>query len=151
MGTGWLIAPDLLVTAGHCAFDHQYGFGRATEVKAYVGYNGKETIGKPGVQFRHGKAIATTKNWINDAVNRANDVSFIQMESAFQNIVPIVWDVTPTQGDLTLGVVGYPADQHDAQNEKGAQMYEMWADTHIDLRSTPSNMLEYKISTFAGV
>lgn len=150
MGTGWLIAPDLLVTAGHCAYDHQYGFGRAVEVKAYIGYHGKESINKPGVQFRHGVTIATTKAWIDGDLNRANDVSFIRVASPFQDVVPVKWEGTLTQGHLTLGVVGYPADHKDANGEKGAEMYEMWADTKFDLKSTASNMLEYHISTYAG-
>ncbi len=42
MGTGWLIAPDLLVTAGHCAYDfgEDTQYGPATIVKAYMGYAG---------------------------------------------------------------------------------------------------------------
>ena len=42
MGTGWLIAPDLLVTAGHCAYDQVNG--QVQEIKAYVGYKGKESV-----------------------------------------------------------------------------------------------------------
>lgn len=151
MGTGWLIAPDLLVTAGHCAYDHQYGFGRAIEVKAYVGYHGKEFVDTDkNVQFRRGVKIATTKNWINSEVNRANDVSFIRVETPFNSIVSVKWQKTPVTGDRTLGVVGYPADRTSKSGEQGAEMWEMFATTHVDLQTTPSNMLEYLISTYAG-
>ena len=65
MGTGWLIRPDLLVTAGHCAFDWSQrngkGFERATEVKAYIGYNGKQSVNDSSVQFRTGVKIVTTE------------------------------------------------------------------------------------------
>ena len=40
-GTGWMISPDLLVTAGHCIYDRNYGGdGKATEIIAYPGRNG---------------------------------------------------------------------------------------------------------------
>jgi glutamyl endopeptidase len=40
-GTGWMISPDLLVTAGHCIYDANYGGdGKATEIVAYPGRNG---------------------------------------------------------------------------------------------------------------
>jgi V8-like Glu-specific endopeptidase len=40
-GTGWMISPDLLVTAGHCIYDANYGGnGKATDIVAYPGRNG---------------------------------------------------------------------------------------------------------------
>lgn len=38
MATGWLVRPDIIVTAGHCAYDWGSGkLGRAVRVKAYIG------------------------------------------------------------------------------------------------------------------
>lgn len=34
IGTGWLIRPDIFVTAGHLCYDWSHKQGRATEVKA---------------------------------------------------------------------------------------------------------------------
>ena len=48
MGTGWLIRPDLLVTAGHVVYDKGYSFGVATQIKCYIGYNGAGSVTKPG-------------------------------------------------------------------------------------------------------
>jgi V8-like Glu-specific endopeptidase len=42
MGTGWLIAPNLLVTAGHCGYDQSYG--PVQEIKAYIGYKGRASV-----------------------------------------------------------------------------------------------------------
>lgn len=148
-GTGWLIKPDLLVTAGHCAYDHTYQFGKASQVKAYLGYNGKASLTSPTVQFRSGKRIATTKEWVTSDVNRAYDVSFIQLDKPFDGIVPILYQPTPATGKLTIGVVGYPADM-TLNDEHGAQMYEMYKETNFDLRSSTLNMLEYTISSYAG-
>ena len=75
MGTGWLIRPDLLVTAGHCAYDWSQmegkGFGRAIEIKAYIGYNGKSSVGTANVQFRTGAKIVTTEGWLRSCANLA--------------------------------------------------------------------------------
>lgn len=48
MGSGWLIRPDLLVTAGHVVFDKARGCGAATQLKCYIGYNGMASVPKPG-------------------------------------------------------------------------------------------------------
>ncbi|KAF4947081.1 hypothetical protein FGADI_10711 [Fusarium gaditjirri] len=150
MGTGWLIEPDVVVTAGHCAFDHTYNFGRAVQVRAYIGYNGKDSVGPGGAQFRKGIKIVTPKEWIASDINRAHDVSMIVLDSKFDDVEPIAFNPTETfVNDLELGVVGYPADKtlHD---EPGAQMYEMYKKTTCDLSKTSLNMLEYTISSAAG-
>ncbi|KAK3491188.1 uncharacterized protein B0T23DRAFT_430148 [Neurospora hispaniola] len=60
IATGWLIAPDLIVTAGHCVFDWGHYLNQVVEIKAYIGYNGRASIGSPSVQFRKGVKVATT-------------------------------------------------------------------------------------------
>ncbi|KAF9766740.1 hypothetical protein IL306_000813 [Fusarium sp. DS 682] len=130
-GTGWLIAPNLVVTAGHCAFDHTYNFGKAAK-------------------FRRGVKIVTPKEWITNDINRANDVSMIWLEKPFEMIVPITYNPTPTfVNNSDLGVVGYPSDK-TLEDEPGAQMYEMFKNTTCDLSKTSLNMLEYTISSAAG-
>ncbi|KAJ4016254.1 hypothetical protein NW752_003376 [Fusarium irregulare] len=149
-GTGWLIADNLVVTAGHCAFDHTYNFGKAVKIRAYIGYDGKGSIGKSDVQFRQGIEIATPKEWIASDINRANDVSLIMLETPFDKVKPINYNPTTTTfQNWNLGVVGYPADKtlHD---EPGAQMYEMYKVTTCDLSTTSLNMLEYTISSGSG-
>ncbi|PWY67842.1 hypothetical protein BO83DRAFT_429461 [Aspergillus eucalypticola CBS 122712] len=83
-GSITLVRDDTLVTAGHCAFDRSQndgkGFGRAIEVKAYIGYNGKRSINDPDVQFRHGVQIVTTEGWLQSGVNRHQDVAFIRLD-----------------------------------------------------------------------
>ncbi|KAF4977652.1 hypothetical protein FDECE_18328 [Fusarium decemcellulare] len=149
-GTGWLIKPDLIVTAGHCAFDHTYNLGKAVQIRAYVGYRGKEFINQKGVQFRTGAKIATPNEWITSDINRASDVSFIQVDKPFNHIDPITWVPTPTFDDnVKLGVVGYPGDK-TYKDEAAAEMYEMFKPTTYDLSKTNPNMLEYTISSFGG-
>ncbi|KAN0083298.1 hypothetical protein V8E54_002386 [Elaphomyces granulatus] len=51
-GTGWLLQPDIVVTAAHCIFDWQLSMGRACAIKAFLGYAGKSSLGNANVQVR---------------------------------------------------------------------------------------------------
>jgi hypothetical protein len=125
MGTGWLIKDDLLVTAGHCSYDWKYKWGRATEVKAYIGYKGKNSVNDRNVQFRSVKQIVTTEGWLKARGARNFDVGFMQVDKPFTGITPFKFEETPATGDKVLGVVGYPGDLSN-QGEGGALMYEMF-------------------------
>ncbi|KAL8825654.1 MAG: hypothetical protein Q9191_004279 [Dirinaria sp. TL-2023a] len=151
IGTGWLIRPDVLVTAGHCSYSWNHSLGRATEVKAYIGYQGDASVNSPNTQFRPVKRIVIREGWLKGRGARNFDVSFMQVEKPFTGIKPIVYTETPQSGEYPLGVVGYPADlKDDKTGEKGAYMYEMFLDTKYDLSTQVDTMLEYQIDTFGG-
>ncbi|KAF2811320.1 trypsin-like serine protease, partial [Mytilinidion resinicola] len=153
IATGWLIRPDLLVTAGHCAFDWAHNMGRLVQVKCYIGYNGNNSIKdySANVQCRQGKRVATTLDWLTAKGNRAFDASFILLDSPFEGITPFKFADTPLSGSMSLGVVGYPGDLKDpATNEPGAHMYEMFLPTKFNLVDSQWRMLEYEIDTFGG-
>ena len=142
----------MLVTAGHCAYDWRASFGRAVNINAYIGYHGKASINNDSnVQSRRAKRIVTTAGWLSSKKNRANDVSFIQLNEPFTDVEPIKFSDTPYQGNEDLGVVGYPGDKSDG-SERGAHMYEEFATVKYDLERAGPNphMLQYKISTYAG-
>ncbi|CZR64652.1 uncharacterized protein PAC_14550 [Phialocephala subalpina] len=121
MGTGWLIRPDLLVTAGHCAYDFgEERYGRATIVKAYMGYSGKTNLSpvnlnSGAVQLRMGKTFITTTGWLqSEGTNRRTDVAFLKLDRPFTgNFTPVSYVDTPFSGQDIIGVVGYPADKPD--------------------------------------
>ncbi|KAF5576009.1 glutamyl endopeptidase [Fusarium pseudocircinatum] len=94
--TGWLIMPHLIITAAHCVYDNTYDFGRAVQVRDFVGYNGKNSIEQPGVQFRRGLQVVAPKDWIISDTNRASDVAFIKVEE-FSNVVRIAQQPTVGQ------------------------------------------------------
>ncbi|KAI1272924.1 trypsin-like cysteine/serine peptidase domain-containing protein [Xylaria sp. FL0933] len=161
MGTGWLISPDMLVTAGHNVYSWagiEGGLGRAVHINCYIGYHGRDSINLPTVQHRFAKTIVTTAEWLTSKDNRHRDVAFIQLDRPFVgNLRVFSYKPTPKAGDEMLGVVGYPADKSladkDGREEKGALMYEMFNDIQYNLedkKNNPLQMLKYRISTFGG-
>ncbi|KAK8119663.1 uncharacterized protein PG998_004289 [Apiospora kogelbergensis] len=153
IATGWLIRSDLLVTAGHCAFDWGHNLGRLVQVKCYIGYNGHESIhdARAHVQFRSGKRVATTLEWMTAKNNRNFDVSFIQLDRPFEGITPYLFADTPLSGTASVGVVGYPGDLKDEKTkEVGAHMYEMFQSNTWNLAESQWRMMEYQIDTYGG-
>lgn len=152
IATGWLIAPDLIVTAGHSAFDWSYKMGRLAQVKAYVGYNGRASAGDPtSVQFQPGGQVATTAEWLRSKGIRAYNLAFIKVQKPFTGIVPINFQDTPRSGISSLGVVGYAGDiVDDSTGENGARMYESFSNTGWNLEDSEYTMLEYDIDSYGG-
>ncbi|KAH0564820.1 hypothetical protein GP486_001793 [Trichoglossum hirsutum] len=151
IATGWLIRPNLLVTAGHCAFDWGHNMGRLVQVKAYIGYYGQASIADPNVQFRCGSRIATTLEWLTAKGNRNFDVSFITLDKPFEGVKCFGFADTPLSGSLDIGVVGYPGDLKDpGTGEPGAHMYEMYLPTKYNLADSQWRMLEYDMDTYGG-
>lgn len=105
----------------------------------------------PNVQFRHVKRIVTTEGWVKTKGQKSFDVGFMQVDTPFSGITPLRFEDTPSQGNLVLGVVGYPGDLLDRETrEKGAHMYEMFCPTEYDLSAQAETMLAYEIDMFGG-
>lgn len=159
MGTGWLIRPDLVVTAGHVVYDWSMKLAEAQEIRCYIGYNGRASIDRSYVQSRSGKKVVTTGEWLADTPDRARtkDVAFIQVDRAFTGGLQLFnFEDTPQSGrQVRLGVVGYPGDKYlqddeSGDDEAGAQMYEEFQYTDYDIADSKRSMIEYKLSTFGG-
>ncbi|EXV04914.1 peptidase S1 domain protein [Metarhizium robertsii] len=131
--TAWLYKADVLVTAAHCVFSHGQ---QATCVKAYIGY----TAGPAGHRFV--KRTAVPVQWM-DRQTEQHDMAFLQLDSPFQNVVPISCDTPEISARQHLTVVGYPADVC-ARGVPGGEMYEMKIDRDINLEHTRCNMLRYQ-------
>ena len=97
VATGWLIGPDFLVTARHFSYDWHYNFGHAKAVKACVGYNGQGSIGTSSVQFRQGRKVAATAEWLKGP-SLNHDVSFIMLDPPFSSTVPHNMPTRPCKG-----------------------------------------------------
>lgn len=156
MGTGWLIAPDIMATAGHNVYNWGGGLGKATTIKCHIGYYGQESIGKAGVQTRHAKRCVTSAEWLQSKDNRHRDFAFIQVDRPFTgNLRIFSFAKTPPYGHEMLGIVGYPGDQHIKDSygrpEKGAMMYKEFDKVKYDRRAPATQgMLSYRVSTYGG-
>ncbi|KLU86951.1 hypothetical protein MAPG_05958 [Magnaporthiopsis poae ATCC 64411] len=165
MGSGWLIEPNLVVTAGHVAYDWTQNFKEAQEIRCYIGYRGRASIpttsedegsdGKtPAVQGRLATKVVTTAQWIqnNNDRTRTKDVAFLQLDKPFKgnlNLFKYTNATPPSASGVILGVVGYPGDK-SLGSESGAEMYEQFAPTDYNIAKNKNNMIEYKVSTFGG-
>ncbi|KAM0228232.1 hypothetical protein ACHAPO_010880 [Fusarium lateritium] len=157
MGTGWLIRPDVLVTAGHVVYDWGRRYGAASQIRCFIGYNGRASLQTSQVQARYGVKVISTEEWLQDSGNRPRDLAFIQVDRAFTgNLRTFNYVNTPPSGHKTLlGVVGYPGDKslkdpETGDEEKGAQMYEEYAKNDYEIADSARHMVEYQISTFGG-
>ncbi|KAL1850728.1 hypothetical protein Daus18300_012806 [Diaporthe australafricana] len=158
MGTGWLITPEIMITAGHNVYNWAgNGLGKATVIKCHIGYQGKESVGKATVQTRHAKRCVTSAEWLASKDNRHRDFAFIQVDKPFTgNLRAFSYGKTPPHGTEMLGVVGYPGDRtikdSYGRDERGAMMYKEFDKVAYD-RTAKTNalgMLTYRISTFGG-
>jgi hypothetical protein len=154
MGTGWLIRPDLVVTAGHNVFSKSYG-GQARRIKCWIGYNGRANINEGYVQHRKAVNIVTTGVWYTQAKNdrRLRDVALIQVSKPFEGQLKIfsVMETPSKINNENLIVVGYPGDLRDDRDNAdiGAHMWYGKRKTICDI-GKGSHMIEYKIDTYGG-
>lgn len=151
-GTGYLIRPDLVVTAGHVVLQGPpEARKRAICLRIYVGYQGLDSVEKPDVQKRTADRVLVLKAYYDNQSSR-HDVAFVKLGEPFENIQPFTYSDTPEQGtDCHIGVVGYPGDK-DGNDVRGRApfMYEEFADTTWNLSQSDSNLLSYSISTYGG-
>lgn len=162
-GTGWLIAKDLVVTAGHVVYDSKDKWGGLNSMKVCIGYNGND---RSNLESRFGKFVAAPTEWIKD-LDVKYDVGFvsflapyfffettdllkpnpqIKLDRPFKDVDPVPYIATPATGRKELiGVVGYPSDLED-----GEYMYEHFLCANWHLATAERNMLEYSIDTYRG-
>ncbi|OTA86781.1 hypothetical protein M434DRAFT_81775, partial [Hypoxylon sp. CO27-5] len=150
-GTGWLIRPDVMITAGHNVFTWRAGGGRAREIIAYAGYNGASSINGPSVEVRKAKRVVTTSQWLSNRGSMAHDFALVMFDKPFTNVTPFQYIETPLKDKLELGVVGYPADKIDATTgERGGKMYELFENTEYNIMEHKDTMLEHFIDSEGG-
>jgi V8-like Glu-specific endopeptidase len=151
MGSGWLIAPDTFITAGHVVYDHGKRLGAAVELRVYIGYNGQASVGKPGVQERYGRNVVTTAEWLESSNNRPEDVAFVKVNRPFEGTLnTFTFEDTPLQAKGRMGVAGYPGDKV-FDGEGGGQMWQQFENFEYHLEDNPRHMIFYPVSTFGGM
>ena len=125
-----LVRPDVMVTAGHNVYDRDLHpktnvqLGHCTNMKAWIGYQGRDSHNDKNVQFRSGHKVVTTSNWHDDRDSARYDVAFVKLNKPFSLTKLFKFAETPNHGSEKLGIVGYPADK-TLGDENGAEMYEV--------------------------
>ena len=66
VGSGCLLDPRHVLTAGHCVYDHEYGYGWAEEVRVFPAYNRGEA-GPDGSSSAIPAGLHSWSGWIDDA------------------------------------------------------------------------------------
>lgn len=102
-GSAALVAPNVLLTAGHCV----YNGGWSTNMSFYPSY-GKRAANDPAYHFACGR-LACRTSWIQHS-DRAHDYGMVWIGAAPGNIVGwlgLLWNA-PTAGRV-WDAVGYPA------------------------------------------
>lgn len=139
--TGWLLEDNVVVTAAHCIYNHGQ---RATCVKVCIGYSTslENANNAAAAEQRFVGRVMAPLEWINEETEQ-HDVAFLQLDSPFQNVSPIIVDTPEINARQHLTIVGYPADL-SVGGMPGAEMYEMKIDRNINLERTKFNMLVYQ-------
>lgn len=75
MGTGWLISPDIIATAGHCLFDSVYNGGCLRYIKCYFGYTGPSSVAQ--CVYRWGISAAAPAEYLKSPSSEVHDVGFV--------------------------------------------------------------------------
>jgi glutamyl endopeptidase len=109
-GTAWFAGPSLLVTAGHCVWDHENG-GGASEITVVPGINGSN----PPFGAWPAKTFDAHDNWIDNA-DPHFDYGFIQLEDPTigKQLGWFGFSVSPSNlPSLLVNIAGYPANKPD--------------------------------------
>ncbi len=138
-GTAWFVGPGLLLTAGHCIYDHQHGAGGATEIIIFPGRNGLSTVGTPV----RAASVWVHPGWIQSG-RRELDYGFLSINETmlghhlgYFGFVDIADAVVAT---TVVNVAGYPHDK-----PKGT----LWFDSGR-IVGQDNNFLYYQLDTEAG-
>jgi len=137
-GTGWLAAPNLVVTAGHCVYMQNQG-GWATHVEIRPARNGTYAP----LEFTSTLALSVA-GWVNDQ-DPASDYGALVLANNYAAQVPGYYGyATLADSEISreiVNVVGYPIDK-----AKGT----MWGHARMLSSATPDELI-YLNDTYGGM
>jgi V8-like Glu-specific endopeptidase len=108
-GSGWLAAPNLIVTAGHCVFQRNLN-SWARNIRVHLAVNG---TGREWYQVQESHNLLSVSEWT-DQGNQAFDIGAIILTNAFEGPPGnFGYDRIPTNDDLQnllVTLLGYPSE-----------------------------------------
>ena len=139
IGTGWLISPRVLLTAGHCVYMHDAG-GWADEIEVIPGRHGSTEPFGSAICTQ----MSTTHGWVNDQeTNSDYGVIMLPEDKRFGDDLGWIGYANRATSDLEDKIVnlsGYPGDK-----PAGTQWFD-----NKQLISVTNEKLFYEIDTFGG-
>ncbi|MBS1695257.1 MAG: serine protease [Actinobacteria bacterium] len=137
IGTGWLISPRTVITAGHCVFMHDAG-GWARSITVTPGCNdAAQPFGS-----RVGTSLRSVTGWVSSK-NREHDYGAIILSAPFDRFPGSFGFATRDDAFLlnaALNLSGYPGDKGGRQQWFMAQRP----------KSVSARVITYNIDTFGG-
>ena len=135
VGSGWLVDPETVITAGHNLFMRKQG-GWAKSIEVLPGRSGSH---KPHSIMA--KSAMSVEGWTEDGIE-ANDYGAIRLEEPVSDQLGSFGFKVENQSELlsfNCHVVGFPSDKRG----------EMWG--HVRrLKSVADDILTYEIDTYGG-
>ena len=136
IGTGWLVGPRTVITAGHCVYMHNQG-GWAEQIEVFPGRNGGH---KP---FRStAKDLQSVEGWV-QRERPEHDYGAIILADPLGDEVGFFGYATRGDAELqnmTINIVGYPGDKDPGT---------MWGHARR-LKRVEQQTVVYDIDTFGG-
>lgn len=139
IGTGWLVGPKTVLTAGHCVFSSQFFGGWAESITLIPGRDGSEEPFGQTVATR----LSATDRWV-ESEDPDFDIGCIHLEEAIGDTVG--WFAIGALPDAELSsflinVSGYPGDRGNGR--------ELYFHKNRILRVTDRRIF-YDVDTFGG-
>ena len=151
IGTGWLVDPCTVVTAGHNLYDVRKK-SQATRIKVTVGLKGKPPATDTGLEEQYASSAAV--HWAYyDRSRCCNDFGVVRLHTPFKDVQPILWqDAPPLSNGVECKVVGYAVDlPSSTDKQRGCIMYEGVGPV-VDYDSVgDEHQLGYWPDTFGGM
>jgi V8-like Glu-specific endopeptidase len=145
IGTGWLVAPRVVLTAGHCVYMADEG-GWVTQIEVMPGRNGTQRPNGSAVS----RDVRSVTGWTQDN-NSDCDYGAILLPADKRYGDQLGWFGYAARDDdylrsVTLNLSGYPGDGGKAPNqEDGTQWY-----MSRGVKDVMAAQLTYEIDTYGG-
>ncbi len=146
LGTGWLVSPRLLLTAGHCVYMHNEG-GWASQIEVIPGRNGASRPFGSVIT----RDLRSVRGWTRDR-DRDYDYGAILLPEERRLGEELGWFGFAARTDdhfsgITLNLSGYPGDGGKAGSER--QQGTQWFNSR-EVKDANEKQITYEIDTWGG-